>query len=193
MLLDSRYRIYTVEKAVGVLLNLTVTVSRVQTGTECGPVASHGIDVQRSFGMEVLAGVQQIVHEPTAQVHINFTKRAFAASESLKVLVNMFPLGVLLCGKPSEICEEVTFLLFLVEEVITLVDDALVTAAAQCLCLLSHTVVVVSLTCILRLGIDVYAEQFVTHDFHRCLVTVAGIVVQIVRQHLAVLDFACPQ
>ena len=105
----------------------------------------------------------------------------------------MLPFGVLLCGQPSEIGEEVAFLLFLVKEVVTLVDNALVAAAAQRLGFLRHAVVVVSFTRVLRLGIDVYAERFVAHDFHGSLVTVAGIVVQIVRQHPAVLDFACPQ
>ena len=80
---------------------------------------------------------------------------------------------------------------FLVEEVITLVDDALVTAAAQCLCLLSHTVVVVSLTCILRLGIDVYAEIFTSCRL-ACLRMPYRWVEVKVQRYLTVLDGSFP-
>ena len=42
-----------------------------------------------------------------------------------------------------------------------------------------HTFVVVLFSLVLRLGIDVDAERFMTHDLHRTLIPIAGIVVEI--------------
>ena len=105
-----------------------------------------------------------------------------------------------------------------VEEVVAFVDDALKATAAQGLGLdlrsksltlgnaqmslallslnrdfLAHAVVVVTLALVLRLDIDIDAERFMAHDLHRRFITIAWIVVQIVRKLFSAFDFPCAE
>ena len=105
----------------------------------------------------------------------------------------MLPLGVLLVCQFLEVGKEITLHLLLVEEVITLVDDRLKAAAAYRLSLCRKAEVVLLLCLVLRLGIDVYTERLMTDNLHRALVTIAGIIVKVIGQHVSVLDFACTQ
>jgi len=83
----------------------------------------------------------------------------------------------------AEILQEVGLELVLVEEVVTLVDHRLEAAAADCLGLLGHHLVEVLLPLVLRVGIEVDAQRFVADHLHGLLVPVAGIIIQVERQH----------
>ena len=97
-------------------------------------------------------------------------------------------------------------------------DDALVTSATQGLGLLAHAVIVLTLTLVFGLGIDIDAKRLVANylglrpkpltlgnaqtslallslnrGFHRALVAVARIVVQVERKLLSVFDFTCTE
>ena len=84
----------TVQKAVGILLYLPVTVGRVQDGTESRPVARRRIDMQLLVGMYGLGSVQQVLHELAAQVHVHLFKGAFAIYKPFKVFVDVLPLDI---------------------------------------------------------------------------------------------------
>ena len=140
-----------------------------------------------------LVGGQQVLAELVAEVHVDLVETALALSELLEMHVNILPLGVLLLGLLLEVGEEVTLHLLLVEEVIAFVDYALETTAAKRLGLLTHAVVVVTLALVLRLGIDVDAEGLMAHDLHRRFITIAWIVVQVVRKLFSAFYFPCAE
>ena len=165
-----------------------------------------------------LVGSQEILTEAVAQVHIDLIEAALAVAELLEVEIDILPLRVLLVGLVLEVVEEAAlglrpkpltlgnvqtslallslnrgFHFLLVEEIIALVDDALVATAAQCLGLLAHTVVVVLLTLRLRLGIDVDAKAFVAHNLHSALIPVARVVVQVKGQLLSAFYLPCAE
>ena len=103
------------------------------------------------------------------------------------------PLGVLLVRQFLEVGKEIAFHLFLIEEIVSLVDDRLKTTAAYRLGSCRKVEVVLLFRLVLRLGIDVDAKRLMADDFHRALVTIAWIIVKIIGQHASVLDFACTQ
>jgi hypothetical protein len=105
----------------------------------------------------------------------------------------MLPFAVLLVSLQLEVGKEVAFHLVSVKEVIPLIDYGLIATAAEGFSLLTHTVVVVSFTLILRLGINVNAEGFMTHDLHGRFVTIAWVVVQIEGQLFSAFDFPCAE
>ena len=98
---------------------------------------------------------------------------------------------VLLGGMLPEVVDEAAVQLVLVEELVSLVHYLLVAAASQGFGLLRHAGVVVLLALRLRMCVDVDAERLMAHHFVGGLVTVAGIVVEEIGQHLAALDFPC--
>ena len=71
--------------------------------------------------------------ELVAQVNVNLAESAFAFAEGFKMLIDILPFGVPGIGFLLEPCEEVAFFLLSVEEVIPLIDNALIASAAQCL------------------------------------------------------------
>ena len=95
------------------------------------------------------------------------------------MLIDVLPLAVLLVCLQLELGKEIAFHLLLVKEVVPLIDNGLLATAAEGFRLLTHTFVVVLFSLVLRLSIDVDAERFMTHDLHRTLIPVAGIVVEI--------------
>ena len=80
--------------------------------------------------MQSLWCCQQILPKPVAQVHVYLTEGTLALREGTKVHIDVLPLGVLLVCQFLEVGEEISFHLFLVEEVVTLVDDSLEATAA---------------------------------------------------------------
>ena len=87
----------------------------------------------------------QILTEPVAEVNVDFIETALVVTESGKVLIDVLPLAVLLVGLLLEIGKEVAFHLFFVKEVVPLIDNGLIAAAAEGFSLLTHAVVVVLL------------------------------------------------
>ena len=140
-----------------------------------------------------LVGGHQILFELVTEVNINLIEAALAVAELLKVEIDVLPFCVLLVGLLLEVVEEAALHLLLVEEVITLVDDALETTAAQGLGLLAHTVVIVTFALVLRLGVDVDAETLVTHNFHCALIPVARVIVQVKGQLFSAFNFPCAE
>ena len=140
-----------------------------------------------------LVGGHQVVLELVAQVNVNLIKAAFAVAELFEVQVDVFPLRVLLVRLVLEVVEKTALHLLLVEEVVSFVDDALETTAAQGLGLLAHAVVVVLLALRLRLGVDVDAETLVAHNLHSALVPVARVIVQVKGQLFSAFDFPCSE
>ena len=140
-----------------------------------------------------LVGGHQILLELVAQVNVDFIEAALAIAEFLEVEVHVLPLCVLLVRLLLEVVEKTALHLLLVEEVVSFVDDALETTAAQGFGLFAHTVVVVLLALRLRLGIDIDAETLVAHNFHCALVPVARVIVQVKGQLLSVFDFPCSE
>ena len=143
--------------------------------------------------MDGLRSIQQVLTELVAQIHIDFIKAALVITESCEMLIDVLPLAVLLVCFLLEVGKEVALHLLLVKEVIPFIDYGLITAAAKGFCLLSHTVVVVTFTLVLRLGIDIDAERFMAHDLHGGLIPIARIIVQIEGQLISALDFPCAE
>ena len=114
--------------------------------------------MQLLFSAVYLWRCLQILHESDAEVNVNLSECALAFHEPLEVLIHVLPLGVLLFCLLLEVGEKVTFLLFFVKEIVSLIDDTLKATAADGFCLLRHVVVVVTFTLVLWLGIDVDAE-----------------------------------
>jgi hypothetical protein len=141
--------------------------------------------------MDGLRSGQQVLTEFVTQIHVDFIEAALAVTESVEVLIDMLQLAVLLFGLHFEVGKEVALHLVSVKEVIPLIDYGLIATAAEGFSLLTHTVVVVSFTLILRLGINVNAEGFMTHDLHGRFVTIAWVVVQIEGQLFSAFDFPC--
>ena len=102
-----------------------------------------------------------------------------SVTESGEVLIDVLPLAVLLVRLLLEVGKEVAFHLITVKEVVPLIDYGLIAAAAEGFCLLTHTVVVVLFSLVLRLCIDVDAEGFMAHDLHGGLVPITRVVVEI--------------
>ena len=140
-----------------------------------------------------LVGSHQELLELVAEIDIDLIEAALAVAELLEVQIDILPLRVFLVRLVLEVVEKTALHLLLVEKVIALVDDTLVATAAQGLSLLAHAVVIVTLTLVLRLGIDVDAERFMAHDLHRRFVTITWIVVQIVRKLFSAFDFPCAE
>ena len=143
--------------------------------------------------MQSLWCCQQILTKSVAQVHVNLSKGTLALREGTKVHIDVLPLGVFLVCQSLEVGEEISFHLFLVEEVVTLVDDSLEATAAYRLGSCRKVEVVLLFRLVIRLGIDVDAKRLMADDFHRALITIARIIVKIIGQHVSVLDFACTQ
>ena len=55
--------INSLKESVGVLLYLMVAVGSMQCGTERGPVAGGGVDVQGQIGISALGSSEQILAE----------------------------------------------------------------------------------------------------------------------------------
>lgn len=100
----------------------------------------------------------KVLLELVAQVNVYLPENAFPFAESFEMLINVLLLGVPRIGLPLEPCEEATFLLLSVKEVVAFVHNALIASASQCLGFLCHTLVVVTVTLILGLGKDVDAK-----------------------------------
>ena len=183
----------TVQKAVGILLYLPVTVGRVQDGTESRPVARRRIDMQLLVGMYGLGSVQQVLHELAAQVHVHLFKGAFAIYKPFKVFVDVLPLDIPSVCQFLEVGEEIPFHPGLVKEAVVLVEDGFVTPVAEYLCLLHHACVEVTLLLVGRFGKNVNTQSFTCYHFHGGVVTVAGIIVQTQRILCTVLNLALAQ
>jgi len=175
----------------GVLLYLPVPVGGVKRSEECRPITGDGIGVQLAFLMDGLRCAAQVFQKLVAQFHGHFPECAFASHEAVKVQECLFVTGVLLACVGLEVIDETAVQLVPVKELVTLVYDFLVPAAAQGFRLFSQPCVVVLFPLCLRVGVDVDAERFVAHHLVGGLVPVAGIIVEEVGQHLAALDFPC--
>ena len=147
--------------------------------------------MQLSVLMQSLWCCKQILTEPVAQVHIYLPEGTLALREGTKVHIDVLPLGVLLVCQFLEVGEDISFHLFLVEEIVTLVDDSLEATAAYRLGSFRKVEVVLLFRLVLWLGIDIDAKLFMADDFHRALITIVWIIVKIIGQHVSVLDFAC--
>ena len=98
------------------------------------------------FRVDGLRSSQQILTELVAQVNAYFVKSALVVAETGKVLIDVLPLAVLLVCLLLEVGKEIALHLFLVKEVVPLIDYGLIATATEGFCLLTHTVVVVLLT-----------------------------------------------
>ena len=99
--------------------------------------------------------------------------------------------GVLLSCVCTEVVNETAVQFVPVEELVTLVDDFLVSPATESFRLFRQPCVVVLFPLGLGMGIDVDAERFMAHHLVGGLVTVAGIIVEEEGQHFAAFDFPC--
>lgn len=91
----------------------------------------------------------------------------------------------------TEILQEISLEFVLVEEIIPFIDNRLEPSATDGFGLLAHYLVEVLLTLVSRIGIDVNTKRFMTDYFHRFLVSIARIIIQIERQH-PILQRTCP-
>ena len=156
-----------------------------------GPIAGYCISVQLAFGVDYLMRGAQVFKELVAKLHCDFGKGAFAACEQVEVQECLFIARVFLSGILLEVVNEAAVEFVAVEELVTLIHNLLIPAAAQCLGFLRQTCVVVFLTLCLRVSVDVDAERFMAQHLVGGLVTVAGIIVEEIGQHLAAFDFPC--
>ena len=129
--------------------------------------------------VDSLWGIQKILAELVAQVNGDFIETALVVAESGKVLIDVLPLAVLLVCFLLEVGKKIALHLLLVKEIISFIYYRLIATTAKGFRFLTHTFVVVLFSLVLRLGIDVDAERFMTHDLHRTLIPIAGIVVEI--------------
>ena len=116
--------------------------------------------------MQSLWCCQQLLTKSVAQVHVYLTEGTLALREGTEVHIDVLPLGVFLVCQFLEVGEEISFHLLLVKEIVSFIHNGLIATTAEGFCLLSHTVVVVLLSLVLRLGLDVDAERFMAHDLH---------------------------
>lgn len=74
--------VYPVKEAIWILLDLVVTVGRVENGTEGWPVACNGVGVQPLFLVDGLWSGIKVLHELVAQVNVYLPEGAFPFAES---------------------------------------------------------------------------------------------------------------
>jgi hypothetical protein len=74
--------------------------------------------VQPLLLVDGLWGSIKVLLEPVAQVNVYLAKGAFPFAEGFEMLIDVLPLGVPGIGLLLEPCEEVSFLLLSVEEIV---------------------------------------------------------------------------
>ena len=128
-----------------------------------------------------LFAFEQVIPELLAQFHGDIAKGAFAADKFLEVVVNTIPFLILFPCLSPEVGKEIDFLLVLVQEPELFIDKRLDTDTADSLCFVQHVLIEHSLLLILRLGIDVDAEEFPATHLHRIRIAYGRIIIQIKR------------
>ena len=182
IILDHILRFNLVQEIIDVGLYQPVTVENFQEPPECRPISRCGVARDASLALEFV-GRQQVFAELVAEVDVDLLEGTLAVYEVAEVEVDELPFGVMFTELTAEILQEVGLELVLVEEVVALVDHRLEAAAADGLGLLGHHLVEVLLPLVLWVGIEVDAQRFVADHLHGLLVPVAGIIIQVERQH----------
>ena len=128
-----------------------------------------------------LFAFDQVIPELLAQFPGDIAKGAFAADKFLEVVVNTIPFLILFPCLSPEVGNEIDFLLVLVQSPEFFIDKRLDTDTADSLCFVQHVLIEHSLLLILRLGIDVDAEEFPATHLHRIRIAYGRIIIQIKR------------
>ena len=126
-----------------------------------------------------LFGVQQILTELLAQVHIYLAKGTLPFDKVVEMLIDERPFLVFASAHLFEVGKEIGFLLGLIQETELFIDERLHSDTTDSLCLVQHIVVELPFHFVFGVGIDVDAEIFPTAHLHRLRVTNCRIIIQI--------------
>ena len=105
--------------------------------------------------------------------------------EVAEMEIDELPFLVVFAELLAVVFQEIRFEFVLVEEIIPFINDRFKAAATNSLGFLGHRFVETLFTLVFRIGVDINAKRFMTDNFHRFLVSIPRIIIQIKRQHPA--------
>ena len=104
-------------------------------------------------------------------------------NEVVEMVVHKFPLLVMLAKLLAVVFQKICFEFVPVKEIIPVINDRFKASASDGFRLFRHSCIEVAFTFILRIGININVQSFVTDGFHCFLVAIAWIIIQIERKH----------
>ena len=140
--------------------------------------------------MSQLLGSEQILPKLVAEVDVNLLKGTLAMYEVAEMEIDELPFLVMFVELLAVILQEIGFEFVLVEKIIPFIHNLLESAATDGFGFLGHYLVEVQLTLVSRIGIDINTKRLMADNFHRFLVSIPRIIIQIERQH-PVLQRTC--
>ena len=113
-------------------------------------------------------------------------------NEVVEMVVHKFPLLVMLTKLPAVVFQKIRFEFVSVKEIIPVIYDRFKASTSDGFCFFRHSGIEVTFALILGIGININVQSFVADAFHCFLVTIARIIIQIVRKH-PVFQRTCSQ